>query len=86
MSGIKRLMEDQQADYDAGVAACLATDALEECENHPGSIYEGAEGADGLEAALASASSPEEKAAIRAAYEDNSGIDYCPSCDNNMRD
>jgi hypothetical protein len=86
MSGIKRFMEDQQADFDAGVAACLATGALESCINHPGSIYEGPEGADGLEAALANASSSEEQAAIQSAFDDNSGIDYCPTCDNIMRD
>lgn len=86
MSGIKRYMEDQQSDNDAGVAACLAADALEECESHPGSIYEGSEGADGLESALAAANSDEERASIQSAYDDNSGIDYCPSCDINMRD
>lgn len=79
-------MEDQQAGYDAGIAACLATDALEECEDHPGTIYEGPEGSDGLEVALANADTDEARAAIQSAYDDNSGIDYCASCDNNMRD
>lgn len=86
MGGAKRLLEEQQADYDAGVAACAETGALEECEYHPGTFYEGPEAEDGLRIALENASTDEERAAIQSAYDDNSGIDYCSSCDNNMRD
>ena len=83
MGGAKRLMEEQQAQYDDGLAACIAVDAIEECENHPGSYYEGS---GDVEEAINRAANDEEKAAIQTAYDDNSGIDYCPSCDRNMRD
>ena len=97
MSGIKRHIEDIEARYRFGLELCMETGALEECENHPGSYYEGDEGEDGLEAAYKLANSRitsgklqmerrEATDAIKDAYEDNSGIDYCPSCDHNMRD
>lgn len=83
--------------YNFGLSMCLESGAIEECENHPGSYYEGGEGQDGLEAAYKLANSQisagklgmDRRAAtdaIKEAYDDNSGIDYCPSCDNNMRD
>ena len=83
MGGAKRLMEEQQAQYDRGLSLCIEAGAIEECENHPGSYFEGGEG---LESALELASDEEDEAAIQEAYADNSGIDYCPSCDRNMRD
>lgn len=83
MGGTKRLMEEQQAEYDRALAICIEAGAIDECENHPGSYYEGGEG---VESALEEAEDDEDKAAIQAAYDDNSGIDYCPSCDRNMRD
>ena len=83
MGGAKRLMEEQQAQYDRGLSMCIEAGAIEECELHPGSYYDGGEG---VEAALEQAEDDEDREAIQMAYDDNSGIEYCPSCDRNMRD
>lgn len=82
MGGAKRLMEEQQAEYDEGLAACVAGGAIEECELHPGSYYEGSEDID----EVLEQADPQDRPAIQMAYDDNSGIDYCPSCDRNARD
>lgn len=83
MGGAKRLMEEQQARYADGLAACVAVGAINQCKMHPGSYYEGS---GDVEDALKLAGSDDERAAIQTAYDDNSGIDYCPSCDRYMRD
>ncbi len=83
MGGSKRRQEEQEAEYQSGLEACIEAGSIEECEYHPGSYYDGGED---VEEALNNAASADDKAAIQLAYDDNSGIDYCPSCDKNMRD
>jgi hypothetical protein len=83
MGGMKRIMEEQEAEYQRGLAMCIEAGAIEECENHPGSYYDSGEGVEG---ALEQAENDEDREAIQAAYDDNSGIDYCPSCEKNSRD
>lgn len=81
MSGSKRLLEDREAKYQHGLHLCIEAGAIEECEFHPGNYYDSGEG---IEDALMSARTAEDREAIQEAYEDNSGIDYCTTCDNNM--
>lgn len=83
MGGMKRIMEEQEAEYQRGLAMCIEAGAIEECEFHPGSYYATGEG---VEDALEGAEDDEDRKAIQAAYDDNAGIDYCPSCDKNARD
>jgi hypothetical protein len=41
MGGAKRLMEQNEALQNEALGLCLEVGALEECENHPGSYFEG---------------------------------------------
>lgn len=83
MGGAKRLLEEREAQYQHGLSLCVEAGALEECEFHEGSYYDGGEG---VEVALEQAQSDEDREAIQFAYDDNSGIDYCSICDRNMQD
>jgi hypothetical protein len=83
MGGSKRLLDEMDGNYQYGLEKCIEAGAIEECEMHPGSYYDSGEGVEG---ALALGSTSDDKKHIQAAYDDNSGIDYCPSCDKNMRD
>jgi len=98
MGGAKRAMEEQQARYQQGLEICIEAGVIEECENHPGSYFEGSgeieeayrfanagvtSGRIGLSDGMTRRDLTD---AVKEAFEDNSGIDYCPSCDRNMRD
>lgn len=83
MGGTKRLAEEHEANYQHGLAICLEAGSIIECEFHPGSYYDGGEG---VEDALKLVESDEEREYVQIAFDDNSGIDYCPSCDRNMND
>lgn len=95
MGGAKRDMEEQEAMYGLGLNICVEAGAIEECEFHPGSFYEGQE--DVVEAyklaarntkagAYGDLSQTDVTDAVKQAYEDNCGIDYCSSCDRNAAD
>jgi hypothetical protein len=43
MGGAKRLMEENEALRGEALQICLDVGALEECENHPGSYFDGGE-------------------------------------------
>jgi hypothetical protein len=93
MGGMKHLMEQEEARYQMGLEYCLRVGAIEECEYHPGTYYDG--GAD-VEDAYRLANSEISKGghgeataekrkettdAIKDAYEDNSGVDSCMQCE-----
>ena len=98
MGGAKRLMEEQEARYHQGLQICIEAGLIEECEMHPGSYYDGSgELEDAYRYANAGVTAGRVNLddgmsrrdltdAIKDAYEDNSGIDYCSSCDRNIRD
>jgi len=94
MSGIKRHMEDIEAAYQGGLALCIEAGAIEECEYHPGTYFEGGEPVEAayklaarkVKAGEIGGKQIEVTDAVKSAYEDNSGIDYCSSCDKNARD
>ncbi|WP_438730264.1 hypothetical protein ACR9YC_04165 [Parasphingorhabdus sp. DH2-15] len=93
MGGAKRAMEEQQDRFQMGLALCIEVDAIEECEHHPGTYYQSSADLDDVyKFANAGVSAGRIKLpdrmsrrdltdAIKAAYEDNSGLDYCSSCD-----
>lgn len=83
MGGSKRLLEEREARLQYGLDVCLKLDAVRECDDHPGSYYEGT---GSLEEALEEAESEEDEEAIRDAYNDNTGLDGCPSCDRHDRE
>jgi hypothetical protein len=83
MGGTKRMLEEQEAEYKRGLAMCIEAGAIDECELHPGCYYDGGED---IESALENAEDDEDREAMQSAYDDNSGIEYCPSCDNTMHD
>lgn len=98
MGVAKRYMERQQDLYDLGRDLCIEVGALEECEYHPGTYYDGdgdVEDAYKLANAritkgeIQMASEEDRRTftdAIKGAYEDNYGVDSCMSCDKNDRD
>lgn len=98
MGGTKRYMEEMEARRQQGLAICIEAGVIEECEYHPGCYYDGGEDVEEayryanaeVSAGRISLSDGQTRRdltdAIKDAYEDNSGIDYCPSCDHNMRD
>lgn len=97
MGGAKRMMEHAEELYSLGVALCLETGALQQCPIHDGMVFEGPEGQDGLLPAYKLAAFRVAKGlidtsdwddhqrdvtdAVKEAFEDNSGVDYCTACD-----
>jgi hypothetical protein len=85
-------MEDQQAAYDEGLALCVEAGAIEECENHEGTYFEGPEevteayklAARRVASGEIGGTQREVTDAVKAAYEDNSGVDSCMQCDKNF--
>lgn len=98
MGGAKRLMEEREAAYQTGLDICIEAGAIEECENHPGSYYEGGEDVDAAYKLVNSKITRGEYGDpgkvnrremtdwIKSAFEDNRGIDSCAQCDKNMSD
>lgn len=97
MGGAKRYMEEMEARYQQGLAICVEVGAIETCEFH-GDHYEGHGDVEeayryaNAEVTAGRITLPDGMTrrdltdAIKNAFEDNSGIDYCPSCDHNMRE
>lgn len=85
---------EQEEQYYLGVQLCLEAGALEECEFHEGTYFQGhAEVEDAYKLANAQISrgefgeaTPEKRReitdAIKTAYDDNSGASQCYQCEN----
>ena len=99
MSQVKHLMDAKEELRSLSLNVLQAVGLLVECEYHPGTYYDGGQG--DLEEAYKLANSRVSKGeielpgrmsrrdftdAIKSTYNDNSGIDYCSSCEKNMRD
>ena len=99
MSQVKRLMEAQDGLRSLSLDVLKEVGLLAECESHAGTYYDGEQG--DLEDAYKLANSKVTKGdielpggmsrrdftdAIKGTYNDNSGINYCSSCEKNMRD
>lgn len=93
MGYTKRRFEREQDLHNLGVRLCIDVGALAECDNHPGSYYDGGgevEEAYRLANSLISRGEIELESgedrrtitdAIKGAYEDNVHADGCMSCD-----
>lgn len=96
MGLMKRIAMAEEAAYDQARDFLVEAGTLEECENHPGTFFDG----DGdLEAAYKRANAGISNGKIplgqgetrraytdrlKAVYEDNSGLDGCPECERNF--
>ena len=88
----KRLMERDQELYDLGLQLCIAVGAIEECQFHPGTYYDGGgEVEEAYKLANSRVSGGEIELwdsedrrtitdAVKGAYEDNYGVDRCMQC------
>jgi hypothetical protein len=91
MGFAKREMEDRQAAYDEGLALCIEAGAISECEYHEGTYFQGQEevvvayrlAARRVAAGEIAGPQGEVTDAVKAAYDDNSGVDSCMQCDKN---
>lgn len=93
MGATKRGLERLEGLYDLGLQICIEVGAIEECEYHPGSYYDGGgdvEDAYRLAASRVKSGKIETSStetqrtitdAVKAAYEDNYHADGCMSCD-----
>lgn len=98
MSLVKRMMERDEELGRLAISLLLETRALEECEIHAGTYYEGdGDVQEAYRLANARISRREIELPdgvsrrkftdiIKSAHQDNSGADCCYSCENNMRD
>jgi hypothetical protein len=93
MGGAKRTMEEQEARYQIGLGLCIEAGAIEECEFHEGTYFQGHEE---VEAAYRLANTKissgqlgqpsaeyrrEVTDAIKEAYDDNAGTSACHQCE-----
>lgn len=91
---MSRQSEQEQEMYELGLSLCLEAGAIEECEAHPGSYFQGEEevvsaykiAAHKVKVGEINLDQKAVTDAVKSAYDDNAGIDYCPSCDRNERD
>jgi hypothetical protein len=99
MSMVKRMMEAQDELRSLSLGVLKEVGLLTECESHADTYYDGEQG--DLEDAYKLANSKVTRGdnelpsgmsrrdftdAIKGTYEENAGIDYCPSCEKMMRD
>lgn len=93
MGSAKRMMEEQEARYQMGLELCVEAGAIEECEFHEGTYFQGHED---VEAAYRLANAQisagklgeataqhrrEVTDAIKKAYDDNAGAHTCYQCE-----
>lgn len=89
MSIIKRYMEDQEARYQQGLDLCLQAGAIKECDNHPGTYFEGGEPVEAayrlaarqVTSGTVGGTQREVTDAVRTAYDDNAALDCCQECE-----
>jgi hypothetical protein len=89
-------MEEKEAVRQDALDLLLETGVLEECKDHEGTYYDGS---GDLEAAYKAANAKVTKGelslpgnmgrrdftdVVKAVYEDNSGLESCPTCDKNF--
>lgn len=71
-------MDDHEEKYQHGLNLCIEAGIIGECEYHPGTYFAGEE--DPV-SAFDQAESDADREAMKLAYDDNSGVDDCQSCD-----
>jgi len=91
------MLEEQEARYHMGLGLCIDAGAIDQCEFHEGTYFEGHED---VEAAYRLANARISSGALRLgegetrrdvtdaikeAYEDNAGMSSCARCDDIMR-
>lgn len=98
MGIVKHMMAEDEALQDAARDILVETGALIECEWHAGSYYDGeTDLQDAYKLANSRITSRQIQLPdrisrrdfsdiIKSVYEDNSGINYCASCEKNLRD
>lgn len=92
----KKVGQDKEADYESARDLLCEAEALEECENHPGTFFEGSEPIESAyKLANAKITSGELELdegqsrtditdLLQSVYQDNAGLDGCPECERNF--